>query len=180
MSEKEKLPKCHVCGNDKEPYEIYLKSDILWLMEHEKQHKEAREGGEICERCDRYHAMTGILAAPTDEEFNQALARAQAKEYILCAATWYKELETAVHSPKNVDRGVVLCGYGHSHMVSQLVALTGKRQPEVGKYVQGFLTSKNRFVDRTEGRRIATKADQLHGRNVSTGNELFSEDIWAK
>lgn len=68
----EKLPKCHVCGNPKEPYEVYLKNDLLSIMNHERQHKEAREGGEICQRCDSYHAMTGILKEPTDTEFKEA------------------------------------------------------------------------------------------------------------
>lgn len=75
MTEKQKakeLPRCHVCGNDKEPYEIYIKGDVFSIMEHEKQHKEARKGGEICKRCNSYHAMTGILKEPTEEEFNGA------------------------------------------------------------------------------------------------------------
>ena len=31
--------------------------------------------------------------------------------------------------------------------------MTGKRQSEVGKYTQGFLTNLNRFVDREEGQK---------------------------
>ena len=74
------------------------------------------------------------------------------KEYILCSAIWYKELDTPVHRPKNIDKGAVICGLGHGHCISLLVALTGKRSvlPSVGEYVHGFLTSKNRFVDRIE------------------------------
>ena len=68
----DKLPKCHVCGKDKRPYEIYLKNDLLSMIKDHEQHKKAREGGEICERCNSYHAMTGILKEPTEKEFNEA------------------------------------------------------------------------------------------------------------
>jgi len=78
---KEALPKCHVCGKDKKPYYIYLKNDLFTLMFHDKQHEEAREGGEICERCNSYHAMTGILKEPTDKEFEEARQKAGSRNH---------------------------------------------------------------------------------------------------
>lgn len=69
-------------------------------------------------------------------------------EKILCSAIWYKELPTPVYRPVNVDIGIVFCGLRHPHCLYQMVAMTGKRQAEVGQYIQGFLTDKNRFVNR--------------------------------
>lgn len=51
---------------------------------------------------------------------------------------------------------------------------------------QGFLTSENRFVDRTEARKIAEAADQIIAGRVDKNGvpykavhpHLFSEDVW--
>ena len=97
-------------------------------------------------------------------------------EAIICAAIWYKEQPTAKIQPINVDRGVVVCGHRHPHCIHVFVALTGKRSvtTECGEYEQGFLTNKNRFVDRYEGGRIAFAA----GQTKELKNFLFSEDIY--
>lgn len=42
---------------------------------------------------------------------------------------------------------------------------------------QGFVTSRGRFVDRIEGKKIAAAAGQLLER-ASTSSKLFSEDVW--
>jgi hypothetical protein len=57
-----------------------------------------------------------------------------------------------------------------------MVGITGLRSvpSESGKEIQGFLTSKNRFVDREEGGRIAFNA----GQTVELKKTLYSEDIY--
>jgi hypothetical protein len=60
-----------------------------------------------------------------------------------------------------------------------MVAMTGKRQCEVGEEIQGFITSKNKFVDRKEGLEIAKTAGQINENEL--GNSLiglFSEDLY--
>ena len=71
---KDKLPNCHVCGKPKKPYMIFMKKDVFSIMKHVDTHDKAREGGEICERCNSYFYMTGILKEPTDSEFKKAQA----------------------------------------------------------------------------------------------------------
>lgn len=44
--------------------------------------------------------------------------------------------------------------------------------------VEGFWTSKDRFVDRYEAKKIAVAADQLIVPIEETYNELYSEDVW--
>jgi hypothetical protein len=105
------------------------------------------------------------------------------QEYILCAATWYKEQSTAELLPKNIKTGVVLCGYRHGDIVYQFLALTGKRSvlPECGEYEQGFITNKNRFVGRKEAFDIARIADQIKGPNKGQSENsigLTSEDLY--
>ncbi|HDK42156.1 MAG TPA: hypothetical protein ENG87_02150 [Candidatus Pacearchaeota archaeon] len=59
---------CHVCGKEKKPYTVFLKNDIFSLMQYEQ----AREKGSICERCDKFFAMTGKFKDATEEEFEIA------------------------------------------------------------------------------------------------------------
>ena len=108
-------------------------------------------------------------------------------EFVLCAAIWYKELDKMSEKwtpniegfirPKNIDKGIVICGYRHPSCMYTMVAITGMRSVETdcGKYSQGFLTSKNRFVDRKEGALLFT---QSGGKLNYSTNELFSEDLY--
>ncbi len=109
------------------------------------------------------------------------------KEYILCAAIWYKELDKMSEKwvpnvegfmrPKNITKGIVICGYRHPSCMYTMIAITGKRsvETECGDYEQGFLTSKNRFVDREEGAKI--HVENGNSLKYST-KELYSEDLY--
>lgn len=106
-------------------------------------------------------------------------------ETIICAAIWYKELpllrpdvlEPRGFAPYNVDKGVVLCGWRHPNCLYQMVAITGKSSFVAGENVEGFLTSKNRFVDRQEGAIIALACGQIKELRYSQ-RELYSEDLY--
>jgi len=55
----------------------------------------------------------------------------------------------------NVDKGSVVCAHRHGHVIALMMNLTGLRtvtyaKDGVGEHIQGFLTNKNRFVDRQE------------------------------
>ena len=105
-------------------------------------------------------------------------------EKIICAAIWYKEfplikpevLQIRGFAPYNVDCGVVFCGWRHPNCLYQMVAITGKADHEMGESIQGFLTNKNRFVDREEGMIIAKAAGQVEDTYSET--RLFSEDLY--
>lgn len=105
------------------------------------------------------------------------------KERILCAAIWYKELPLTYSDfpsthllPVNCECGIVFCGLRHLQCLYQMIAMTGKKQHEVGEEIQGFLTSKNKFVDRKEGMKIALDANQVI--NAYHGIALYSEDLY--
>lgn len=97
-------------------------------------------------------------------------------EYILCPAIWYKEQPTSKLLPKNIKQGVVVCGMRHGDCIQTFIALTGKRsvEPECGEYIQGFITSQNKFVDRINGAKIAFNAKQIK----TLLPYLFSEDLY--
>lgn len=97
------------------------------------------------------------------------------EEQILCAAIWLKEVERPTHRPINTPGGIVFCGFRHGDCIGQIVAITGKRLHEHGEHIQGFLTNKNRFVDREEGAEIWIKSG---GELKYSKNELYSEDLY--
>jgi hypothetical protein len=109
-------------------------------------------------------------------------------EYILCAAVWYKDLpmkrpevlDNRGFRPYNIDRGVVVSGWRHGNCIYQMVAITGLKSipEEAGEEVQGFLTNKNRFVDRKEGWDIAEAAGQINDRQRGGSRTLYSEDLY--
>lgn len=101
-------------------------------------------------------------------------------ERIICAACWYRDVEFNIdkdfkeqYLPVNCDKGIVLSGYRHLQCQRQMNYITGLRACEVDE-VQGFLTSKNRFVGRKEAAQIAEKAGQL----LYWTDYLFSEDLY--
>jgi hypothetical protein len=104
-------------------------------------------------------------------------------EKIVCAAIWYKDFLLVRDSPipdgfirpVNCDRGIVFCGLRHHNCLYQMIAITGKYQYEAGEEVQGFLTTKNRFVNRTEGAIIFKNNG---GTLEYDSSELFSEDLY--
>ena len=101
-------------------------------------------------------------------------------EYIICAAIWFDDenLYDNPHcKPKNIDTGFVIAGMRHCNCLATYQVLTNKRAPESGiQTVQGFITSRNRFVDRREGNNIAIKSGQVYGNEE--GDELMSEDLY--
>lgn len=102
-------------------------------------------------------------------------------EYIICAAIWYRTLPLVYEKfpgthlrPVNCDRGIVFSAHRHLQCLYQMIALTGRMQHEAGEEIQGFLTNKNRFVDREEGAKIAFTAKQID----KPLRQLFSEDLY--
>lgn len=105
------------------------------------------------------------------------------KEYILCAAVWFREYELnyiqeAIDQarPKNVKEGIVICGQRHLQCLRTFSCMTNKpaRRDQTGESIQGFLTNKNRFVGRTEGGMIAFEA----GQTKELKETLYSEDLY--
>ena len=105
-------------------------------------------------------------------------------ETIICAAVWYEDLEmkkdipTESYLPINLDKGIVFCGHRHGQCIYSKCMITGLRDAESGNHIQGFLTSKNRFVSRQEALIIALRENQvINPENVRSSN-LYSEDLY--
>jgi len=104
------------------------------------------------------------------------------QEYIACSAVWFKELEFKKDvpneqvNPVNIESGITFCGHRHLQCIRTMNAITGLRQAEAGAWEDGFITSKNRFVDRKEGAAIALGCGQI--KKLNYGNQLYSEDLY--
>ena len=108
------------------------------------------------------------------------------KEYILCAAIWYKDipLKKVIEGvlPKNCNVGIVVLGHRHGQCMWTMGSLTGLRsvtngEDSVGDYEQGFLTNTNKFVGRKEAWLIAKEANQIIKQSGGEG-VLYSEDLY--
>lgn len=100
--------------------------------------------------------------------------------YILCAAIHFdadifpehQPVNFFEHQPVNIPTGFVLTGRRH-HNILALFGLLGHNHLDYNK-IQGFITSKNQFVDRTEAAKIAYEAGQIDG----PSDYLISEDLY--
>ena len=81
-------------------------------------------------------------------------------EYILCAAIHILDGEIHEHQPKNVETGYVVTGWRH-HNCYQTISLINQRKIRKHRDIQGFLTSKNRFLDRKEAGQLAKQCNQI-------------------
>lgn len=93
-------------------------------------------------------------------------------EYIICSAIWFKDGKKHEHQPKNIDTGFVVCGRRH-HNCFITKSLLQEFSEAKKTADQGFLTSKDRFVDRKEAATIAFERGQSKKKNI-----LFSEDLY--
>lgn len=60
-------------------------------------------------------------------------------EFVMCSAIHYDDGVDHINQPFNIETGYVICGWRHFNCRSPYGHLKG---------VQGFLTTKNRFLDR--------------------------------
>jgi hypothetical protein len=96
------------------------------------------------------------------------------KEYILCAAIHIINGKKYVHQPKNIKHGFVISGRRH-HNCFAIIDLFNISRKDYS-ITQGFLTNKDRFVDRIEAFNIAKEAKQMI--KIHHKNLLFSEDLY--
>lgn len=104
-------------------------------------------------------------------------------ERILCAANYYQDDKTYVHNCKNIETGFVICGHRHHNCIFIFSKMVGFPYSEESSRlqsteIQGFLTSKNRFVDRFEAFEIAKKEKQIKDLSKCRSEKLYSEDLY--
>ena len=120
------------------------------------------------------------------------------KEYILCAAIWYRDGTEAPRGmiAQNIDTGVVIGQWRHGNCINvrstnpvwnaKKLAERKGETPMITKYedtleyydyVDGFLTSEGRFVDRWQGMKIAYEAGQVDEKRAFRDPERLENDV---
>lgn len=116
---------------------------------------------------------------PDDEKYDTEIAdklhgkvRGVDEEYIICAANWIQNEIVYSHQPNNILSGLVVCGRRHHNCYMTVSAM----RPEFSNcnVEEGFLTSKNRWIDRREAAALAFDIGQI----MEPKTILFSEDIY--
>jgi hypothetical protein len=103
------------------------------------------------------------------------------KEYILCSAIWYDDKKVYAHQPKNIKSGFVICGRRHHNCIMTVAVLAKMNMRNCLKFrqmkqVQGFLTNKDKLVNRRKGYDVAFISGQI--KEAKGSKLLFSEDLW--
>jgi len=101
------------------------------------------------------------------------------KERIICAAIYYNDGIHRELQPRNIETGIVVCGWRHGNCNVILNAIFPNRDYIINNKdskttIQGFLTDKGNFVNREFGGRIAFEAGQIS----KLTDCLFSEDLY--
>lgn len=110
----------------------------------------------------------------------------EGKERVLCAANYYNDQKVHPDQPKNINIGFIVCGRRHHNCTTTFNQIVGfpysqDAQKVYNTEIKGFITNKNRFVDRKEAYTIAFKADQIIGPNKGHAENsigLTSEDLY--
>lgn len=98
-------------------------------------------------------------------------------EYILCAAVWFDDGIDHKEWCLNGKPGYVICGRRHHNCFSTAYYIDPERKYIKHEKEQGFITNKDRFVDRIEASEIAFLAGQIRERTKHPQG-LFSEDLY--
>lgn len=96
-------------------------------------------------------------------------------EYVMCAANHYDDGKDHNHQPYNINKGFVICGWRHGCCGSAYLA-ANKDAKRWDACEQGFLTTKNRFLTRSEALELVKSTGQLD--KPLMGGILTSEDLW--
>ena len=125
------------------------------------------------------------------------------KEYILSAAIWYKDGTEAPRGfiAQNIDSGVVIGQWRHGNVINiratnplwnakKLAERRGEAPMEINKHedtlpyfdeVDGFITSKGRFVDRWQAAELALLCGQIDEKRALNdeweGDEEYMKDF---
>lgn len=85
-----------------------------------------------------------------------------------------------------ISESTIICGLRHSDCYSTLYSLNNelyKRAGKEGLFIEGFITTENNFLDRTQAYLHAINCGQIsaqlrHDKSLKRENLLYSEDLY--
>lgn len=98
---------------------------------------------------------------------------------------WIEGKEICICAAVRAEDGLIIRGHRHAHAMWTLQAIPGYERERPYGDNQGFITSKNRYVNRKEGYEIQKAAGipsalegTVHADAAFAGGELYSEDLY--
>ncbi len=112
-------------------------------------------------------------------EQSQQKSKIEITERILCAAIHYDDgTNPSIYQPEGIESGFVVSGFRHGSIVDSMERVF-YADPELYEITKGFLTNRNRFVNRKQALKIATIENQIiHNIQIDPKIGLTSEDIY--
>lgn len=88
--------------------------------------------------------------------------------------------EICICAAIKLNDGLIIRGHRHGDCINNLRQRPDMTDDRYKGHVQGFITSKNRFVTREEGRKLQDEAGIQSAEKDGgyRGNTLFSEDLY--
>lgn len=124
------------------------------------------------------------------------------QEYVICAAIWYKDGTEAPRGfiAQNISSGVVIGQYRHGNVINIRATnpiwnkrtleermkrdednvpmrISDEKPDAEYDYVDGFITSEGRFVDRWQGMKLAYEAGQVDKKRAFRKTEDLESDV---
>lgn len=96
-------------------------------------------------------------------------------EYVMCAANYHNDGKDHLYQPYNIDKGFIIGGWRHPCVGTSYMAANKEAENWID-CEQGFLTTKNRFLNRAEALELVESTGQLT--KPIMGGVLTSEDLW--
>ena len=96
-------------------------------------------------------------------------------ERVMCAANYHNDGIDYAHQPFNIDKGFIIAGWRRGNVGASYLAANKEAKNWHGA-IQGFLTTKNRFLTRAEALELVRETGQLT--KPLLGGQLTSEDLW--
>ncbi len=89
----------------------------------------------------------------------------------------FKDKEICICAAVKASNGMIVIGHRHGHAI-RIIGETPGLEYEQSKKSQGFITSRNRYVDREEGLQLQLEAGIKSKSSMGYTNELYSEDLY--
>jgi hypothetical protein len=100
------------------------------------------------------------------------------KEKILCSAIHYVDDYGYIDQPINVKKGFVICGFNHNVCRTMSKAIIDYEHREsLSSIICGYITNRNRFVNKIEAKDIAREANQISRKIYKINKFLEPEHI---
>lgn len=103
------------------------------------------------------------------------------KEYIVSAMVHWDDSIKYPFQPTNINSGLCIAGHRHAQCIligSKIFGYVKERVDKGIQETQGFLTSKNRFLNRKEAAELIIEIGQREKLVYFGGKELDSSDLY--